>query len=121
MTKEIKPKYVFVEEEGQEDVQPSKRKIAKTMEVTETFTYYDALAYCMKMEKAVADKLAEVEGLNSMIKAYKEEIELIEEALGVTKLDENYHADLQAKLIEEENAKKLEEEKIEKTIDDLVA
>lgn len=100
--KEIVPKYEFKVEEGDEKLQPSKRKIAKTMEVTETFTYYDALAYCMKMEKAVADKKAEIEGLQSMIEAYRKELVQIEKALDVTKADEEYHAAVQKKLQEEE-------------------
>ena len=103
------PKYTWVEEEGMDDIPPSKRKIAKTMEITETFNYYDALQYCMKMEKAVTDKKAEIEGLESMIKAYKEEIELIERELAVTKMDEEWNVNLHNKLVAEELDKKIDE------------
>ena len=103
--KKITPKYEWVKEEGADSLSPSKRKIAKTMEITETFTYYDALAYCMKMEKAVEDKKAEIQGLESMIKAYREEIELIEQALDVTKADETYNRQLHEKLKAEAEAK----------------
>ena len=104
MTKEIKPKYKFVEEEGAEDITPIKIKIDMTMEVTERLTYYYALADCMKMEKAVEDKKAEIEGIESMIKAYKEEIELIEEALDVTEEDRVWNIALHEKLKAEEAA-----------------
>lgn len=107
--KKIIPTYKWVEEEGVNDITPIRRKIAKTMEVTETFTYYDALAYCMKMEKAVEDKKAEIAGLESMIKAYKDEIELIEQSLGVTKVEETWNQDLQTKLQREELDKKINE------------
>lgn len=105
------PKYEYVIEDGIEDITPIKRKIAKTMEITETFTYYDALAYCMKMEKAVEDKKAEIEGLESMIKAYRDEIEIIEKELGVTEMEREWNIELQKKLQEEEaNKESLTEE-----------
>lgn len=104
-TETKKPVYKFVEEEGVEDITPIRRKIAKTMEVTENFNYYDTLAYVAKMEKAVKEKEAEIEGLNSMIKAYKEEIELIEQELGIVELEEKWNLDLHEKLKAEEAAK----------------
>jgi len=104
--KKVIPTYEWVKEEGEtEEVTPIRRKIAKKMEVTETFTYYDALAYCMKMEKAVEDKKGEIEALESVIKAYREEIELIEQALGVTKMEEEWNVELHEKLKKEEDEK----------------
>lgn len=103
--KKIVPVYSFVEEEGVEEVTPIRRKIAKTMEITEHFTYYDALSYCMKMEKAVEDKKAEIEGIESMIKAYKDEIAVIEEQLGITEKEKEWNLELQKKLQAEEAAK----------------
>lgn len=89
------PKYKFANES--EEVTPIKRTIAKTMEVTENFTVYDAIAYVAKMNKAVADKEAEIEGLKSMIKAYEDELQLIENELGVQAME----ADYQKKLAEQ--------------------
>lgn len=102
------PKYEFVVEEGVEDVAPIRRKINKTMEVTESFNYYDTLAYVMKMEKAVADKEAEIEGMKSMIKAYKDEIELIEEKLGLTEMERVWNLELHEKLVAETKEKEEE-------------
>lgn len=108
------PTYKFVEEEGVSDIAPIKRKIAKTMEVTEMFTYYDALAYCMKMEKRVEDLKAEISGLESMIKAYHDEIEIIEKELGVTEIDRVWNLELHEKLVAEEKEKsKSEVESVE--------
>lgn len=108
-----KPTYEFHVEEGMEDISPSKRKIAKTMEITETFTMYDALKYVMQMEKAVEDKKAEIEGLESMIKAYRDEIEDIEKVLKVTKADEEWNKEKHRKLKEEEVQKLVDEKKKE--------
>jgi len=74
----VKPKYEFANIEGQADITPYKRTIAKTMEVTEHFDLYSAIEYVEKMRKARDSKLAEVEGLEKMIKAYEEEIASIE-------------------------------------------
>lgn len=104
-----KPKYEWVEEEGVENITPVKRKINKTMVVTESFNFYDVLAYCMKMEKAIEDKEAEADGLRAMVKAYKDELELVEKELGVTDFDAKWNLALHEKLKEEEEAKKLEE------------
>lgn len=103
--KKIVPKYEYVEEEGSNEVAPIRRKIAKTMEITETFTFYDALAYCMKMEKAIEDKKAEIAGLQSMVDAYREEIVLIEEQLGVESMESAYQLELHEKLKQEEAIK----------------
>ena len=92
--KKIEPKYEWVEEDGAQFIAPVKRKINKTMEITESFTYYDALAYCMKMEKAIEDKRAEIQGLEGMVNAYREELELIEKELGVTKEEEEFQLEL---------------------------
>lgn len=104
----IRPKYAWVEQKEGEEVTPIRRQISKTMEVTETFTYYEALAYVMKMEKAVADKKAEIDGLESMIKAYRDELSIIEDELEVERLDKEYNLELQAKLQEEEKLKAAE-------------
>lgn len=109
--KEIVPVYKFVEEEGAENTTPIRRKIAKTMEITETFTFYDALAYCMKMEKAIKDKEAEIEGLQHMVDAYRKEIVEIEKQLAVEDMEKEYNLELHEKLKAEEEEKKLEEVK----------
>lgn len=108
--KTIRPIYKFSDAAAEQvDLQPSKRQLSKTMEVTETFTYYDALAYCMKMEKKIADLNAEIDGLQTMVDAYRKELALIDDELGIVKADEEYHKELQKKLQEEEAAKKAEE------------
>lgn len=86
------PKYIFTEVADGElnPASPIKKKISKTMEVTETFTLFEALQYVARMKKAITDKEAEIDGLKSMVKAYEEEIELIEESLGVQKMEEEY-------------------------------
>lgn len=100
--KKIVPKYEWVIEEGVDNITPVKRKIAKTMETTETFNYYDTLAYVMKMEKAIEDKLAEVEGLRSMMEAYKAELELIDSILNITDTEKEWNLALHEKLKAEE-------------------
>lgn len=108
MEKTKRPVYAFTPaKEGTEDIQPSKREMSKTMEVTETFTYYDALAYCMKIEKAIEDKEKEIEGLMSMRDAYRKELTLIEEEFDIVKADEEFHANQQKKLQAEEAAKEV--------------
>lgn len=109
------PTYVWADEEGEADLTPVKRKIAKTMEVTETFNYYDALKYVMQLEKAKTDKEAEIEGLNSMIKAYRDEIEIVEKALNVTKVEKEWNLELHRKLKEEEVNKLVADGKEEET------
>lgn len=123
--KKVIPVYKWVEEEVKEgeegeeveELTPIRRKIAKTMEVTEHFTYYDALEYCMKMEKAVEDKKAEIDSLETMIKAYREEIEMIEKALKVTAMEEEWNLELHKKLKAEKEA--ASEEKLDEVINEL--
>lgn len=90
----VKPKYEFVVEEGVSDVTPVKRKIAKTMEVTETFNVFETMQYLARMDKAIADKEAEVEGLKKMKEAYQAELDLIESELGVQALDKEYQKEV---------------------------
>lgn len=100
MTEIIKPKYKFVEVEkveGVEEVTPIKRKIAKTMEITEEFSAYDAIEYVAKMKKGIADKEAEIEGLRSMIKAYEDELEIIENELSVQAMEADYQKEIAKK------------------------
>jgi hypothetical protein len=103
MSKEklVKPKYQFVEEDGADQITPVKRKIAKTMEVTETFNVFETMEYLAKMEKAIKDKEAEVDGLKKMKEAYQAELDLIESELGVQKLDVEYQREFAEKLSEE--------------------
>lgn len=89
----IVPTYKFVEEEG-EAVSPIKKKIAKTMQVTETFTVFEAIQYVAKMKKAVEEKQAEIDGLNSMIKAYEDELEIIENELSVQAMETDYQKEI---------------------------
>lgn len=103
------PVYAFKDFEGESDLPPVKRTIAKTMEVTETFNYFDALAYKMKMEKALKDKEAELEGLNNMIEAYDKELKIIEEKFDINKLEKDYQLGLYHTLNTEEVDEKIEE------------
>ena len=59
--------------------------------------------------EAVADKQAEIDGLNNMIKAYRDEIELIEKELSVTEIEEAFQLALHEKLKAEELDKKIDE------------
>ena len=102
MTDKIIPVYKFKEIEG-EVVTPIKRTIQKTMEVTEEFNIFDALQYRAKLLKAIADKEAEIDGLNSMVKAYDEEIAIIEESLGVQDLEVEYQKEIALKNEESAN------------------
>lgn len=101
MTDKIIPTYKFKEVEG-EVLTPIKRTIQKTMEVTEEFNVFEALQYRAKLIKAIADKNAEIEGLESMVKAYDEEIALIEESLGVQDLEVEYQKEIAEKNAESE-------------------
>lgn len=107
MTDKIIPTYKFKVVEG-EEVTPIKRVIQKTMEVTEEFDMFSALQYRAKMLKEIENKKAEIEGLESMVKAYDEEIELIEESLGVQDLEAEYQ-----KAIAEANAVTAKEKQLE--------
>lgn len=101
MTDKIIPTYKFKEVEG-EVLTPIKRTIQKTMEVTEEFNIFEALQYRAKLLKAIADKNAEIDGLNSMVKAYDEEIAIIEESLGVQDLEVEYQKEIAIKNAESE-------------------
>lgn len=101
MTDKIIPTYKFKEVEG-ETLTPIRRTIQKTMEVTEEFNVFEALQYRAKLVKAIADKQAEIDGLNTMVKAYDEEIAIIEEALGVQDLEVEYQKELAEKNAESE-------------------
>lgn len=90
MSEEIKtPKYEFLQDESVEE-SPIKRRISKTMEVTEHFNLYDVLSYIAKMDKRIADLNAEIDGIKNMKDAYEKELKLIEETLGVQKLQEEF-------------------------------
>lgn len=106
MTDKIIPTYKFKEVEG-EVLTPIKRTIQKTMEVTEEFNVFEALQYRAKLIKAIADKNAEIEGLESMVKAYDEEIALIEESLGVQDLEVEYQRRLQKRMQNQKRSDKL--------------
>lgn len=104
----IVPKYAFVPlKEGEELITPVKRQIAKTMETTELFDVFSTLEYVAKMDKAILDKEAEVEGLKQMKKAYQDEIDLVESKLGVLKLDEEFQRELAEKVSAETNAENI--------------
>lgn len=104
---QVVPKYSFAE--GQENITPAKRVINKTMEVTETFTFWDVLKYVAKMDKAIEDKKSELEGLITMKEAYIKEMNLMDEKLGVTIMDADYQ-----KQAAEEIQKELAEEQARK-------
>ena len=88
--KKIEPKYEFVTNEGDELVNPYKRTVAKTMEVTENFSPFDAMQYVAKMRKEKENKLAEIQGLEVMIKAYEDELDIINKRLGLPKLEKDF-------------------------------
>lgn len=100
------PVYTFVG--GDENVTPVRRKIAKTMEVTENFDMFSVLQYVAKMDKAIADKEGEIVSLREVKKAYLEEMRIIEEQLGAMNLEKMYQEEIAL-----ENAKKVEAEKWE--------
>lgn len=85
------PIYAFKEMEVvDETLNPYKRPVYKTLEITEEFTPFAAMQYIAKMKKEVENKLAEVEGLESMIEAYEEELAFIEEKLGLKELEAEF-------------------------------
>lgn len=113
MNEEVKsPVYAFadVPEGVIVPASPIKKQISKKMEVTENFTIYDVMSYLAKMEKAISDKEAELEGLVNMKKAYESELKLIEDVLGVQKLEEEYQ-----KSLAEEQAQSVESPYVENT------
>lgn len=109
ITEKIVPKYEFKNEDGAESLSPFKRTIAKTMEITETFTLFDAMTYLARAKKAKADKEAEIAGLDSMIQAYEEEIKLIEDTLNINELEKEFQDEV-IRRVEEAESKRLEDE-----------
>ena len=98
MTEIIKPIYKFVEpKEGEAELTPVKRIIAKTSMVTEHFDIHSTLEYMAKMDKEIESKLAEVEGLKKMKEAFQSELDYIESELGVLKMDEKYQKEIAKK------------------------
>lgn len=84
----VVPVYTFAD--GQENLEPIKRKIRKTMEVTEEFTAWDVLQYVANMEKQISTKEAELEGLKNMKEAFLKEMVHVEEQTSVTSMQEEY-------------------------------
>lgn len=102
----IIPKYKLAEKEEEKDLSPVKKTIFKTMEVTETFTLYSVLEYLAKLDKAIGDKKAEMEGLENMKEAYIKELKVIEDQLGIENLEDEYRkaaAEAATKAEEEKN------------------
>lgn len=85
--KEIVPVYELVVDEN---VEPLKRKIKKTMEVTEEFTMFDVMQYIAKLDKAIADKKTEIQSLETMREAYMKEIVHVESQTNVNSLEEEW-------------------------------
>lgn len=85
-----KPKYKIAEvPEGViNPAEPIKKTIAKTMETTENFNIFDVLTYIAKLKKAIEDKKSETVSLETMLKAYEDELAVIEEELGIQKKQE---------------------------------
>jgi iron-sulfur cluster repair protein YtfE (RIC family) len=118
------PKYEFavVPEGVINPISPIKKSIAKTYTLTETFNMYEVLQYIAKMERAIEDKQKEKEGLEQVLAAYKEELEIIEEQLGVQKLEEEYQKsvseeiDRQAREKDETIVNEVEEETNEESV-----
>ena len=91
------PVYTFADagkDENGNDIAPINRKINKTMEITESFTAFDVLKYMANMDKSIADKQAEIDGLIAMKEAYIKEMEVVEKQIGVTKMQDEYQQDL---------------------------
>lgn len=105
----VVPKYQFAPlKPGEEKLAPVQRQVLKTMEVTENFTVYSVFQHLAKMDKAIADKQAEIDGLVNMKEAYMKEMSVIEDQLGITDLEDEFRI-LQAEEIrKEEEAKKSE-------------
>jgi hypothetical protein len=99
------PVYEFIKEEGDEKVNPFKRKVSKTMEVTETFVPFNVMEYIAKIEKAIKEKEGEIEGLKNMLNAYNKEMELISETLGLNDLEKEFLTREPEKEITEESVK----------------
>ena len=101
------PIYKFVSAEGEEVLPPIRRKIAKTMEVTEEFNLYSVYQHLGKMKKAISDREAEIKALEVEKGRYELELKIIEKALRVTDLEESF----QREALKEALAKKAAEEK----------
>lgn len=97
------PVYKFTQKEGEEALAPVRRSISKTMETTETFTMYDVLTYIAKIRKSIDDKKAEITGLEAMLKAYEDEVALIEGQLGVADLDAEFQKEKAQEVTDAEN------------------
>lgn len=88
---QLVPKYSFQEpEEGQDTLAPVRRTIAKTHEITETFTVFDMFKGIAMLDKAINDAKLQVEMLEKRRENYKAEISVIEEQLGVSDLQAEY-------------------------------
>lgn len=87
--KQVEPKYVFAAD-ADENLPPVKRKVLKTMETTEEFTVYSVFEYLAKMDKAISDKIAEVDGLKNMREAYMKELSVIERQLDIEDLEDEF-------------------------------
>jgi hypothetical protein len=98
------PKYEIVVTEETADKSPIHQQVAKTMEVTEKFTVYEAMSYLGKLKKALADKEAEIKGIESMIEAYETELEIIEGQLGIQKMEEDYQKEFAENISKETEA-----------------
>lgn len=86
----IIPKYQLSTKEEESELSPVLKTIFKTMEVTESFTLYSVLEYLAKMDKSIADKQAEIDGLVNMKEAYLKEMKVIEDQLGLKNLEQEY-------------------------------
>jgi DNA gyrase/topoisomerase IV subunit A len=98
------PKYEFVLDENEKDIPPIRRKINKTMEITESFNYEDTERYVQNMEKEIEGKKKEIESMQSLVEAYREEMKIIDEKLGVNKAQEEYQREIEKEnLVENED------------------
>jgi hypothetical protein len=103
----VVPKYAFAPiTEEEKNLPPVQRKVFKTMEVTESFTVYDVFKHLAKMDRAIADKEAEIASLEEMKKSYMEEMIIIEKQLGIEDLEQEFRFIRAAEAEAEEKAKK---------------
>jgi hypothetical protein len=107
--KVIEPKYAFGEYADMELIpgEPLKKKVTKTMEITETFTIFDVMQYIAKLKKGIEDKDAEKQGLVNMLEAYEKELALIEKNLGVMDLQKKWEKEQAETLSAEEIVKEI--------------
>jgi hypothetical protein len=106
----VVPKYQFAPlTEEDKKLPPIQRQVFKTMEITESFTVYSVFQHLAKMEKAIADKQAEIDGLEEMKKAYMAEMAVIEGQLGIHDLEHEFAlvqlAEAEAKKLETNEVK----------------